>query len=81
MLGEAEARPEHHKDLNKKILIAVIVSSTLLGGILLSLSCYWIYRRQTLKNSDTKTENSLGIFFMTDVLLVLFFPVLFYFYR
>lgn len=57
--GETEARPEHHKDLNKKILIAVIVSSTLLCGILLSLSCYWIWRRQTLKNSDTKTENSL----------------------
>ncbi|KAL8117399.1 putative receptor-like protein kinase At1g80640 [Apium graveolens] len=57
--GETEARPEHHKDLNKKILIAVIVSSTVLGGILLSLSCYWIYRRKTLKNSDTKTENSL----------------------
>lgn len=55
----AEARPEHHKDLNKKILIAVIVSSTVLGGILLSLSCYWICRRQTLKNSDAKTDNSL----------------------
>ncbi|KAL1809746.1 hypothetical protein ACET3Z_026736 [Daucus carota] len=57
--GVTEARPEHHKDVNKKILIAVIVSSTVLGGILLSLSCYWICRRETLKNSDTKTERSL----------------------
>lgn len=57
--GETEVKPDHHNDLNKKILIAVVVSSSVLGGILLSISCYWIYRRETLKNSDTKTQNSL----------------------
>lgn len=69
MSGETEVKPDHHNDLNKKILIAVVVSSSVLGGILLSISCYWIYRRETLKNSDTKTQNSLGIFFLTDILL------------
>ncbi|CAL8133242.1 unnamed protein product [Prunus armeniaca] len=52
--GLPEVRVVHHQDLNKRILIALIVASTLLGGILLFLSCFWIYRQKTLKHSNGK---------------------------
>lgn len=61
--GVAEVRVVHHKDLNKKILIALIVASTLLGGILLLLSCFWIYRHKSFKTFNTKKQQSFGIFF------------------
>ncbi|KAL7222400.1 hypothetical protein ACSBR1_024152 [Camellia fascicularis] len=48
----------HHQDLNKKILIALIVASTLLCGILLSLFCFWIYKHKNLKNSIAKSQQS-----------------------
>uniref|UniRef100_A0A5B7AKG1 Protein kinase domain-containing protein n=1 Tax=Davidia involucrata TaxID=16924 RepID=A0A5B7AKG1_DAVIN len=57
--GVPEVRIVHHQDLNKKILIALIVASTLLGVILLSLSCFWIYRQKSLKNSNAKGLQSL----------------------
>ncbi|BFG24780.1 hypothetical protein CerSpe_110540 [Prunus speciosa] len=52
--GLPEVRVVHHQDLNKSILIALIIASTLLGGILLFLSCFWIYRQKTLKHSNGK---------------------------
>ncbi|GAA0150667.1 hypothetical protein LIER_09553 [Lithospermum erythrorhizon] len=53
--GEAEVRivHVHHQDLNKKILIALIASSSILGLILLLLACFWIYRLNKLKKSKT----------------------------
>ncbi|KAM7480298.1 hypothetical protein LguiA_028511 [Lonicera macranthoides] len=56
--GVAEVRVVHHKDLNKKILIALIVASTLLGGILLLLSCFWIYRQKSFKTFNTRKQQS-----------------------
>ncbi|XP_047258511.1 uncharacterized protein LOC107848333 isoform X2 [Capsicum annuum] len=49
--GVAELKVVHRQDLNKKILISLIVASTLLAGILLFSPCFWIYRLKTLKKS------------------------------
>ncbi|XVF86358.1 hypothetical protein PTKIN_Ptkin18bG0033200 [Pterospermum kingtungense] len=49
----------HHQDLNKRILIALIVASTLLGGIVLFLLCFWICRLKNLKNSNGKSKRNL----------------------
>ncbi|XP_048234462.1 probable receptor-like protein kinase At1g80640 [Ricinus communis] len=49
----------HHQDLNKRILIALIIASSLLGGILLFLSCFWIYRMKSSKKSSTKNKQNL----------------------
>ncbi|XAR50496.1 Non-specific serine/threonine protein kinase [Bertholletia excelsa] len=54
--GKPDVRVVHHQDLNKRILVALIVSSSLLCGILLSLLYFWICRLKTLKNSDSKTQ-------------------------
>ncbi|KAH7858966.1 hypothetical protein Vadar_029931 [Vaccinium darrowii] len=55
--GVAEVKIVHHQDLNKRILIALIVASSLLGGILLSLFCFCIYRKKNLKKSNAKSQN------------------------
>lgn len=60
--GDLGVKPGHHQDLNKRILIALAVSSTLLGGILLFLACFWIYRLKRLKNSDIKSQKGSGIY-------------------
>ncbi|CAH1435017.1 unnamed protein product [Lactuca virosa] len=52
--GVSEIRVVHHEDLNKKILVALIVASTLLAAILLFLSCFWIYRLKISKTSNTQ---------------------------
>ncbi|KAK9281738.1 hypothetical protein L1049_004642 [Liquidambar formosana] len=57
--GMPEVRIVHHQDLNKSILIALIVASTLLAGILMLFSCFWIYRLKNLKNSSGKSQQSL----------------------
>ena len=57
--GMPEVRVVHHQDVNKRILIALVVASTLLGGILLFLSCLWIWRQKDLKNLDRKSQQSL----------------------
>ncbi|KAM1513731.1 hypothetical protein ACFX1Z_025127 [Malus domestica] len=63
--GLPEVRVVHHSELNKRILIALIVASTLLGGSLLFLSCFWIYRQKTRKHSigkkETTTEAAKGV--------------------
>ncbi|KDP42003.1 hypothetical protein JCGZ_27021 [Jatropha curcas] len=48
----------HHQDLNKRILIALIVASSLLGGILLFLSCFWIYKMKNSKNCSGKSKQN-----------------------
>ncbi|KAG8656200.1 hypothetical protein MANES_04G105400v8 [Manihot esculenta] len=48
----------HHHDLNKRILIALIVASSLLGAILLFLSCFWIHRRKSSKNPSLKGKQN-----------------------
>lgn len=56
--GDAAVRVVHHQDINKKILIALVVSASLLGGILLLVSCFWFYRLKKLKSSDTKANHN-----------------------
>ncbi|KAE9453567.1 hypothetical protein C3L33_14539, partial [Rhododendron williamsianum] len=56
--GVPEVKIVHHQDLNKRILIALIAASSLLGGILLSLFCFCIYRRKKLKKSNSKSQHS-----------------------
>lgn len=71
--GVSEIRVVHHEDLNKKILVALIVASTLLAAILLFISCFWIYRLKVSKTSNTqKAQQSLGISFFS----FFFFPLL-----
>ncbi|KAF2321483.1 hypothetical protein GH714_000055 [Hevea brasiliensis] len=48
----------HHQDLNKRILIALIVASSVLGGILMFLSCFWIHRMKSSKNSNSKGKQN-----------------------
>ncbi|OMO74236.1 hypothetical protein COLO4_26653 [Corchorus olitorius] len=57
--GAAVVKIVHHQDLNKRILIALIVASTLLAGILLFLLCFWIFRQKILKNSNGKSKQNL----------------------
>ncbi|KAJ6341230.1 hypothetical protein OIU78_009411 [Salix suchowensis] len=47
----------HHQDLNKKILIALVVASTLLGGIVLFFSCFWIYRLRKSGKCRAKSKS------------------------
>ncbi|GMN49924.1 hypothetical protein TIFTF001_019096 [Ficus carica] len=57
--GKAEVKLVHHQDLNKRILIALVVASTVLGGLLLFLSCLWIYRQKKLRDSDGKNRKKM----------------------
>ncbi|EPS60397.1 hypothetical protein M569_14406, partial [Genlisea aurea] len=52
----AKIKVVHHQDVNKRILVALVISSTLLGVILLLLSCFSIYRLKTLKKSNLRCE-------------------------
>ncbi|KAI7744675.1 hypothetical protein M8C21_033077, partial [Ambrosia artemisiifolia] len=49
-----EIKVVHHEDLNKKILVALIIASTLLVGILLFLLCFWIFKQTHLEPLNTK---------------------------
>ncbi|PPR96372.1 hypothetical protein GOBAR_AA24285 [Gossypium barbadense] len=60
--GVAVVRVVHHQDLNKRILIALIVASTLLAGILLFLLCFWICRQKILNNSNGKSKQKNLVF-------------------
>ncbi|XP_022143920.1 probable receptor-like protein kinase At1g80640 [Momordica charantia] len=59
--GAAEIRVVHHQDLNKRILIALIISSTLLGAVLLFLICFWIYRWKSSNLDDEKCQKNLEV--------------------
>ncbi|GAV72386.1 Pkinase_Tyr domain-containing protein [Cephalotus follicularis] len=48
----------HHQDLNKRILVALIVASTLLGGLLLFLICIWICRKKNLEDNSGKSKQN-----------------------
>ncbi|KAJ6694924.1 hypothetical protein OIU74_014125 [Salix koriyanagi] len=48
----------HHQDLNKRILIALIVASTLLVGIVLFLSCCWICRLRKSRACSAKSKSN-----------------------
>ncbi|KAL0429749.1 UNVERIFIED_CONTAM: putative receptor-like protein kinase [Sesamum radiatum] len=54
----AKVKVVHHQDLNRKILIALVVASSLLGGILLLLSCFSLYRLKRLKECNAKSNQS-----------------------
>lgn len=58
--GMPNVRVVHHQDLNKRILVALIIASSLLGGVLLFLSCFWISRQRKLKNSNGKSTKRMG---------------------
>ncbi|XP_051148027.1 probable receptor-like protein kinase At1g80640 isoform X2 [Andrographis paniculata] len=49
----------HHQDLNKNLLIALVVSSSLLAAILLGISCFFIYRVKFLKKFHETDRNSV----------------------
>ncbi|KAI4355798.1 hypothetical protein L6164_004538 [Bauhinia variegata] len=57
--GMSETPIVHHQNLNKRILIALIVCSTLLGGIFLFLSYVWINRHKYLKRSSRKSQENM----------------------
>ncbi|KAK6127989.1 hypothetical protein DH2020_038291 [Rehmannia glutinosa] len=61
-----EVKVVHHHDVNKKVLVA-LVSSSLLAGILLLLSCFSIYKLKKLKQSNAKydltSDSAKGISF------------------
>ncbi|XP_057968987.1 probable receptor-like protein kinase At1g80640 isoform X2 [Malania oleifera] len=51
--------PEQHASVNKKILIALIVASTLLG-VSLFLSCFWVCKKKKKsRNSNVKGQQNL----------------------
>ncbi|KAL5757219.1 hypothetical protein ACOSQ2_021965 [Xanthoceras sorbifolium] len=56
--GITEVRIVHHQDLNRKILIALVVASSLLGVLLLFLLCFWIYRLKNWKKSNGKSKQN-----------------------
>ncbi|GJV53125.1 probable receptor-like protein kinase [Tanacetum coccineum] len=66
--GVSEIKVVHHEDLNKKILVALIVASTLLAGILVFVFCFWIFKqkhseplnKKPSKSQDTSKGLSLG---------------------
>ncbi|XP_050235296.1 probable receptor-like protein kinase At1g80640 [Mercurialis annua] len=51
----------HHQDLNKKILIALVVASSLLVFILLFLSYLWIQRMKNTKKSTVKNKQNFDV--------------------
>ncbi|KAF5739046.1 Serine/threonine-protein kinase PBS1 isoform 1 [Tripterygium wilfordii] len=59
--GTPVVRVVDHQDLNTRILVALIVASSLLGCLLLSLVCFWICRYRNLKNSNEKTKQNIDI--------------------
>ncbi|XP_021906618.1 probable receptor-like protein kinase At1g80640 [Carica papaya] len=48
-----------HQDLNKRILIALIVASSLLGGILLFLLFFCLCRQKKLKKPNLETKENI----------------------
>ncbi|KAJ0527999.1 putative protein kinase RLK-Pelle-RLCK-X family [Helianthus annuus] len=60
--GVSEIKVIQHEDLNKKILVALIIASTLLAGILLFLFCFWIFKQKHSQplntNKNPKTQDS-----------------------
>ncbi|TYI78646.1 hypothetical protein E1A91_D06G227200v1 [Gossypium mustelinum] len=57
--GMAVIKVVHHQDLNKRILVTLIVASTLLCGVLLFLFYFWICRHKIMKNSNGEAKRNL----------------------
>ncbi|PPR85837.1 hypothetical protein GOBAR_AA34852 [Gossypium barbadense] len=57
--GMAVIKVVHHQDLNKRILVTLIVASTLLCGVLLFLLYFWICRHKIMKNSNGEAKWNL----------------------
>ena len=51
----------HHQNLNKRILVALIVCSALLVGIFLLLLYAWFRRHKNLRSSSSKSQGTMGI--------------------
>ncbi|XP_059643760.1 probable receptor-like protein kinase At1g80640 [Cornus florida] len=56
--GVPKVKIVHHQEINKKIVVALIIAAALLGGIVLFLSCFWIYRLKHRKDSIVKNQQS-----------------------
>lgn len=54
----------HHQDLNKNLLVALVVSSSLLGVILLAISCFFIHRVKILKKCNSRNDHSSVVNFL-----------------
>ncbi|KAL3819157.1 hypothetical protein ACJIZ3_005062 [Penstemon smallii] len=54
----AEVKVVHHQNSNKNIVIALVVSSSLLAGICLLLFCFSIYRLKKLKKYNAERDCS-----------------------
>ncbi|XP_027341730.1 probable receptor-like protein kinase At1g80640 isoform X2 [Abrus precatorius] len=57
--GIQEVRVVRHQNLNKRILIALIACSALLGGVFLSLSYVWFRRHRNLRCSSRKGQERI----------------------
>ncbi|CAH9142735.1 unnamed protein product [Cuscuta epithymum] len=58
--GAADVRAIQHQTLKKKVLIALIVSSSILGGIVLLLSGFWVNRLTKLKKFNERWKHNAG---------------------
>lgn len=71
-----EVKVDHHNYINKKVLFALVGTSSLLGIVLLLLSWFWIAKLRKLKKFDSESTQNLGTFsisFQTSIVLVLLF--------
>jgi len=59
--GIHEVRAVHHQNLTKRILIASVASSGLLGGVFLIIVYVWFRRHKTLKRSRSKSQETTGM--------------------
>ncbi|KAK7270634.1 hypothetical protein RJT34_25940 [Clitoria ternatea] len=57
--GIQEVRIGHHQNLNKRILIALIACSALLGGVFLFLSYVWFRGQKNLRCSSSKSQETI----------------------
>ncbi|RAL47659.1 hypothetical protein DM860_017635 [Cuscuta australis] len=58
--GTADVGAVRHKSMTKSIRIALIISSSILGGIVLLLSGCWVYRLTKLKISNENWKQNAG---------------------
>ncbi|KAG4955299.1 hypothetical protein AAZX31_15G004400 [Glycine max] len=57
--GIQEVRTVHHQNLNKRILIALVACSTLLGGVFLFLLYVWFRRHKNLRCSKSISQETI----------------------
>ncbi|CAL0324176.1 unnamed protein product [Lupinus luteus] len=57
--GTQDVRVVHHQNLNKKMLVALIVCCVLLGGIFIFLSYIWFRRHKILRCSSSKSKGTI----------------------